>query len=175
MFARTPRLLLRPGWPEDAPALAKAIAHEDVAFKLARLPWPYGIADAQWFLERDRSQGDASFLIFVRSSAAPELIGGVGIHADENGDPEIGYWLSPDHWGQGYATEAGRAVMNIARYGLRLPKLVSGHFVDNPASGHVLRKLGFTPTGQIVPRLCVARGQEVPCALYEAELADAAG
>ena len=31
MFARTPRLTLRPGWPEDAPALTQAIAHYDVA------------------------------------------------------------------------------------------------------------------------------------------------
>lgn len=175
MFARTERLLLRPGWIDDANALTQAIAHKDVAFKLARLPWPYRVADAEWFLGLERSAGDVSFLIFLRSDAAPVLIGGIGIHPDENGAPEIGYWLTPGQWGQGYATEAGRTVMNIARYGLRLPRLVSGHFIDNPASGHVLRKLGFTPTGQVVPRLCLARGQEVPCALYEAELTGAAG
>ena len=172
MFARTERLLLRPGWLDDAEALTHAIAHEAVAYKLARLPWPYRVADAQWFLGVERGAGDISFLIFLRSEAAPALIGGIGIHPDENGAPEIGYWLSPDHWGRGYATEAGRAVMNIARYGLRLPKLVSGHFVDNPNSGNVLLKLGFVPTGQVVPRLCLARGQELPCALYEADLGE---
>ena len=35
MFARTPRLLLRPGFPEDAPALAAAIADETIARNLA--------------------------------------------------------------------------------------------------------------------------------------------
>ena len=41
MFARTPRLLLRPGFPEDAPALAAAIADEAIARNLANVPWPY--------------------------------------------------------------------------------------------------------------------------------------
>jgi RimJ/RimL family protein N-acetyltransferase len=139
--------------------------------KLARLPWPYTIADAQWFLELDRGAGDVSFLVFLRGSREPLLIGGIGIHDDESGAPEIGYWIAPDHWGHGYATEAGRAVMDIARHGLRLPRLVSGHFIDNPASGRVLRKLGFTPTGQVINRFSLARGVVVPCALYAATLA----
>ena len=46
MFARTPRLLLRPGFPEDAPALAAAIADEAIARNLANVPWPYRMRDA---------------------------------------------------------------------------------------------------------------------------------
>ena len=41
MFARTPRLLLRPGWREDAPALFRAIADERIVRNLATAPWPY--------------------------------------------------------------------------------------------------------------------------------------
>ena len=44
MFARTERLLLRPGWAEDAPALARAIADEQVVRNLATAPWPYRLA-----------------------------------------------------------------------------------------------------------------------------------
>ena len=46
MFARTERLTLRPAWAEDAPALAAAIGHEEVARMLARVPYPYTLADA---------------------------------------------------------------------------------------------------------------------------------
>jgi RimJ/RimL family protein N-acetyltransferase len=169
MFARTERLLLRPGWADDAVPLRDAIAHEDVAYKLATLPWPYTLGDAQWFLNQDRTEADANFLIFLRTNAAPRLIGGIGIK-DDDGLPEIGYWITPSEWGRGYVTEAGHAVIDIARHSLRLPKLVSGHFVDNPASGNVLRKLGFKPTGKVENRYCLARRESRPCVLYAQDL-----
>jgi hypothetical protein len=50
---------------------------------------------------------------------------------------------------------------------MNLPKLGAAHFVDNPASGAVLRKLGFWPTGKVAQRYSVARGGEVACALFE--------
>src|SRR6185437_13547807 len=49
MFARTPRLLLRPGFPEDAPALA-GIMSDKIARNLAVVPWPYSLRDAEAFL-----------------------------------------------------------------------------------------------------------------------------
>ena len=54
MFARTPRLLLRPGFPEDAPALAGAIADEAIVRNLATAPWPYRMRDAEAFLASPR-------------------------------------------------------------------------------------------------------------------------
>ena len=51
---------------------------------------------------------------------------------------ELGYWLTPDAWGRGYATEAGEAVLAMARHALGLQRLDARHFVDNPASGRVL-------------------------------------
>ena len=50
MFARTERLLLRPGWQEDAPALARAIGEEAVVRNLATAPWPYDESEARAFL-----------------------------------------------------------------------------------------------------------------------------
>jgi RimJ/RimL family protein N-acetyltransferase len=172
MFARTPRLTLRPGWIDDAPALTAAIAHEGVAMKLAGLPWPYGLNDADFFLTMPLAPGEATCLIFAHDQPGePRLVGGCGIHRLGD-DHEIGYWLTPDAWGRGYATEAGRAMLEIARYSLGHRRLVSGHFVDNPASGHVLRKLGFMPTGRIERRECRARGHSVPCATYTLDFAD---
>lgn len=166
MFARTPRLTLRPGWIEDAPALTAAIAHEGVAMKLARLPWPYALFDAETFLNAPVGRGEASCLIFAHDAGpTPRLIGGCGVHRAEGGY-EIGYWLTPDAWGRGYATEAGRAMLGIARYGLGHRALGAHHHLDNPASGRVLRKLGFVPTGRIEPRPSRARGANVASASY---------
>jgi RimJ/RimL family protein N-acetyltransferase len=170
MFARTERLTLRPGWMEDAPALARAIGQWDVCSKLAQVPWPYALGDAQAFLAMQRDSDRPTLLVHLHEGGAVRLIGGIGIHSDADGNDELGYWLVPDAWGRGYATEAGRAVIRMARESLRLRRLVSGHFIDNPASGRVLRKLGFRPTGRIVPRHSRARGHATPCATFELDL-----
>ena len=82
MFARTKRLTLRPGWPEDAPVLTKAIAHEEVAFKLSRLPWPYTEAHAAEWLATPRGANDVTLLILAHEEATPRLVGGIGLHPD---------------------------------------------------------------------------------------------
>ena len=166
MFARTERLLLRPGWLEDAPALAKAIGEEAVVRNLATAPWPYGEAQAQEFLSKPLDPDQPRFLIFARTVGAPRLVGGCGISPGPEGELEMGYWIARPYWGLGFATEAGRQLLRIAR-AMHLPKLSAGHFVDNPASGAVLRKLGFRPTGKVAQRYSVARGGEAACALFE--------
>ena len=169
MFIRTDNLLLRPGWVDDAPALAEAFGREDVVMTLARAPWPYALDDAVAYLGRERSAHEADLLIFLREGVTPRLIGGIGV-AERDGEAELGYWIVPSHWGRGYATEAGRAVIAAARDSLRINRLVSGHFVDNPASGRVLRKLGFVATGSIEPRECRAQGRDRPCVTYALDL-----
>jgi RimJ/RimL family protein N-acetyltransferase len=173
MFARTTRLLLRPGWIEDAPALHRAIADERIVRNLAQAPWPYSPADAESFLARERDPAEPAMLILLRTEAAPELIGGIGLARTPRGGTELGYWLARRHWGRGYATEAGRAVLSAARESLRMRRIEAGHFLDNPASGRVLEKLGFRPTGAIVPRYSAGRGEIAPCREVVLDLADA--
>jgi RimJ/RimL family protein N-acetyltransferase len=172
MFARTKRLTLRPGWPEDAPAMTQAIAHESVAMKLARLPWPYNEAHATEWLALPRAATDATCLILNHEPDYPRLIGCIGVEMRE-GAPNLGYWLTPDAWGRGYATEAGKAVLGMARHALGLKRLHSGYFADNPASGNVLRKLGFHETGEEM-RESVARGHVARCITMELDLANGA-
>ena len=169
MFIRTRRLFLRPAWAEDARALYRAIGCWDVVKHLGRAPWPYSMADAEAFVAGEVSQpGEASFLIFARTAGDPELVGSIGFGRWQGPDTptELGYWIAPDHWNQGYATEAGRAVLALAFDGLRLPSLGAAHFVDNPASGTVLQKLGFRPTGETKPYPCRARGSDVPAIVH---------
>lgn len=175
MFARTERLLLRPGWAEDAPALHAAIADEGIVRNLATARWPYRMADAEAFLARERGPLEPALLVFRRTSAAPQLVGAVGFgRKPDSGEMELGYWIARAHWGLGYATEAGQAAVAIARDTLRLKRLIAGHFLDNPASGRVLAKLGFRPTGEVRERYSSGRGttgrtKEYACSLAAAE------
>ena len=67
----------------------------------------------------------------------------------ENGHPEIGYGISPEFQGQGYATEAVRAA---CRWALAQPGVAAVEAETEPAnaaSQAVLRKVGFVPTGTV--------------------------
>jgi len=172
MFARTPRLLLRPGFPEDAPALATAIGDEEVVRNLATAPWPYRMRDAEAFLAKPRDPVLPSLLIFERGPTAPQLVGSCGLGRRPSGSVELGYWIAKPFWGRGLATEACEALVEIGRT-LGFQSLEGSHFLDNPASGRVLEKLGFEPLGIVAPRLSCARGEEVPARLMRLELASA--
>lgn len=174
MFARTRRLTLRPGWPEDAAALTAAIAHEEVVTRLSRAPWPYAMSDAEAFLATPRGPAEAMFLILAHDCGdGPALIGGIGVHAEADGH-EIGYWLTPSAWGRGYAAEAGHAVIQIARYTLGLRRLGGAHFLDNPASGRVLSKLGFRPTGETQALFSRGRNAEAAVVRFDLDLRESA-
>ena len=165
MFHRTERLFLRPGFPEDWEAILAGVADERVVRNLARAPWPYGAEDAKFFASMEQDQFLPNFLITVPGVG---VIGSAGL-GEYEGQPEIGYWIARRHWGQGFATEAARGVLEVARM-LGHSKLKAGHFIDNPNSGKVLRKLGFQPTGRIRMRASRARGTEVQSVEYELDL-----
>ena len=173
MFTRTARLLLRPGWAEDARVLAGAIGDERIVRNLATAPWPYGLRDAEEFLARPRDPVLPSLLVFERTDDAPRLVGACGLGRRPSGGVELGYWIALPFLGRGYATEAGDALVDIAR-ALRLPRLQASFFLDNPASGRVLEKLGFEPTGITAPRQSCARGAEARAKMLALDLAGGA-
>jgi RimJ/RimL family protein N-acetyltransferase len=173
MFARTPRLLLRPGFPEDAPALAAAIGDEGIVRNLAGAPWPYRMRDADAFLGTPRDPVLPSLLIFERAQSPLQLIGACGLGRRPSDAVELGYWIARAFWGLGYATEACTALIDIAR-ALALTRLEGSYFLDNPASARVLEKLGFEPTGIVAPRFSCARELAVPAQLMRLSLAEGA-
>lgn len=171
MFVRTPRLTLRPAWAEDATAVAAAIGHESVVRNLARAPWPYPIESAETFVASFGDPTEPKFVVLEHAHSAVRLIGAASIGSMRGEPHELGYWITPDAWGRGYATEAGRAVLDAARArGIR--RVTAGHFIDNPASGRVLRKLGFRPTGRIVSQYSRGRGGDAPSARFEIDLCE---
>jgi len=168
MFIRTERLFLRPGWIEDAPELARAIAHEPVVRMLARAPWPYGEADARAFLEALQDPRLPTLLVTLPAEKG-RIIGGCGLHRGSSADVEVGYWITPDCWGNGYASEALAGLLHVARM-LGHERLAARHALDNPASGAVLRANGFGLTGRTALYHSLGRGAELGCVEYAIDL-----
>jgi len=158
----TERLILRGPVRTDAAALAHLLNDLNVAGMTSKIPHPYGLADAEAWLDVAMTcdfRDEAAFVIEHRNFG---VVGGLGFMPGAR--PELGYWIGRPYWNRGYATEAARGAMKWVKRDWRKPVVVSGHFADNPASGQVLCKAGFLYTGDVEPRVSLARGRDdVPC------------
>ena len=170
MFYKSERLFLRPVFAEDWQAIYRGIAEEAIVCNLATAPWPYREEDARAFVALKR---DPMLPIFAVTLPGAGMIGQTGLGIEPvSGDIQIGYWIARPFWGQGYASEAARGVVEVAR-SIGHRHLVASHFIDNPASGKVLEKAGFKANGKIRPGYSLARGREDMVAEYMLDLAAA--
>ncbi len=155
---KTDRLLLRPLRRDDAPAICEALSSWEVVKNLARVPWPYELADAEMFIakagERAAAGEEHTFVVDDGS-----LVGAISVRGIEDGDAAVGYWLAEPAWGRGYATEALQALVDYVFKTLPVASLSAGVITDNPASMRVLEKAGFVRSG---PTQCatLARGDQ---------------
>ena len=134
---KTARLMLRAPRPDDAKAIKALISDRRVAENMATIPHPYTLKDARSFIANAAGKP-----LFVITRDDGRLIGGGGIGLRPRGY-EIGYWIGVPYWGNGYATEAARALVDHAFRDLDLTELLAGARVTNPASRRVLEKCGF--------------------------------
>lgn len=145
----TRRLLLRPFTAADAEAVETHVGRWEIARMTTRIPHPYPQgAAAEWIAGHAAMRtrdSEHSFAVTLQSEAPP--IGAASLRRTEPGNLELGYWLGPEHWGKGLATEAAQAMVVYGFETLDAEALVSGHFADNPASGRVLEKAGFRANG----------------------------
>lgn len=159
MFIRSERLFLRPGWPEDSADLRAMLAEDQLVRGLAHMPWlDAGLAGAA------ADHALPCFLVTLPGRGGARIIGAAGL-ARREGNVRLGYWIERAHRGHGYATEAVRAVLNVAR-GLGHERLVSSRPLDIPAAGRVLEKAGFRRAGLKADRQsgavqCPAREYEI--------------
>ena len=156
----TKRLILRLLSPADADRIAALGGEWDVASMTGRIPYPYSTDAAQHWLT-GVADGEVVFVI----ERGGELIGICGYTPRGNGEAEMGYWLGKPYWAQGFATEAARALMDFGFNKGGVRSFTCCHFTHNPASGRVLKKLGFRATGDCTG-WCEARQEELPALTY---------
>lgn len=152
---QTARLTLRPVAASDEAVVVAGVGDMAVARWLAVVPHPYTPTDFRHFLEEIAVPGE-TFVIEDQS----RFVGIISLV-----DNVLGYWLHPAMQGRGYATEAGRCLVD-AHFAASEAPLTSGYFEENARSANVLGKLGFVETGRDVKQ-CRARGMDVPHVVVE--------
>jgi ribosomal-protein-alanine N-acetyltransferase len=97
-----------------------------------------------------QQQPRIKFQLAVVLKSTQQLIGNCGIRmeAADAHEGDIGYELSPQHWGNGYATEAARTIVEFGFTQLRLHRIWSWCIAENSASANVLQKVGMQAEGR---------------------------
>ena len=138
----TPRLHLRPWCEADATALFKLARDPRIGMLCGWKPFER-IDDAHEALSTVLAAPD-SYAVTLASTG--ELVGSIALRIDtdspEAAIADIGYWIGAPYWGNGYATEAGNAIIERARE-LGVSTIVLKYFDGNSASRRVSEKLGF--------------------------------
>ena len=147
----TDRSILRPWHESDAETLFKWASDPDVG---TRAGWPpHKSVEESLEIIRTLFNNDTTWAIVLKESG--EAIGAMGYGPScdcdlpaREGEPLIGYWVGKPYWSQGICTEALKLMIEHIKETTDIKSLISGHFIDNPASGRVMEKCGFTATGE---------------------------
>lgn len=153
MQLATERLILREFRESDWP---EVLAYQQDPRYLRFNPWtertPAEVqAFVQMFLDQQRAQPRLKYQLALTLKSNYQLIGNCGIRLEsvDAQEGDIGYELSPEHWGVGYATEAARAIVNFGFTELKLHRIWSWCIAENTASVRVLEKLGLQGEGRL--------------------------
>jgi RimJ/RimL family protein N-acetyltransferase len=107
------------------------------------------VASIERTLEGYQRLGLGVWLAEDRATGEPVGRVGLSYHRAWPHDPEVGWWIDPDRWGEGLATEAGAAVIAYGFETLRLPRIVSLTTEANVASRRVMEKLELRKLAEV--------------------------
>ena len=170
----TSRIVLRPWRDDDAPVLFKWASDPDIG---SRAGWPPH-RSVEESLEVIRTVfRDATYTWAVELKETGEAIGAMGYGPSCNcdlpareGEPIVGYWIAKPYWNRGLCTEALGLLLEHIRLTTGVKSLIGGHFVDNPASGRVMEKCGFVPTGETAVDEAMYLGKDHPIRVLRKEM-----
>lgn len=157
---RTDRLRLRELTRSDAHALVD-MTSPAVARMVSSIPESFTVATAKSFINQRRWRGVPGFLLGIEGPGG-DLVGCIGC----GGSPVTAMiFLGEDHWGKGYASEASTAFVRELFDRFPVSAIHAEHFADNPASGNVILKQGFTFLDEH-PGISEARLEPAPVVEY---------
>lgn len=165
-------LSLRPWRESDAPALYRYASDREVG---PRAGWPPHQSESESLHIIQTIFNNPTTWAIIDNETG-EAIGAMGYGPScecqlpaRKDEPTIGYWVARPYWGKGICTEALRLMLTHIRATTSIRSVISGHFIDNPASGRVMEKCGFVPTGETVFDPTLYQGTDRPIRVLRLE------
>ena len=149
----TPRLLLRRLTPEDLPLYYSRLAGSETVTRYMLWKPHTRIEESQASIQKalKRYETGESCRWVIAEKGTGNLMGIIDLMPQDphTGTCTFAYMLGAEFWGQGYGTEAVKAVIGYAFSHCGALVVQADHFADNPASGKVMEKAGMIRIGTI--------------------------
>lgn len=151
MKLRTPRLMLQPVRMADAKAFFEPSSIPEVAKNAGFLP--KSISETKRYLRKSAAEWRKpkpermTFSILLKRKKT--WIGSLELRWLQDGVGEIGVFIHPDFWNNGYATEAAKMTLKWAFTRGHAHRIQGSCWVKNAASIRVLKKLGLRKEGRL--------------------------
>lgn len=145
----TERLTLRSFNLDDAATVQKLAGNYNVSKTTLNIPHPYedGMA-ANWISSHEETWNSKKGVVYaITLTKTNQLVGAISLHDIDRSQSELGYWIGEPHWGNGYCTEAARALIEFSFEKLNLHNIHAEHLTTNPASGKVMENIGMRHIG----------------------------
>mgnify|MGYP002633539233 CR=1 FL=1 len=155
------RFDLRPLAQSDAIHVARYANDRRIAEMTTSIPFPLSLEAAEEFVARTTAKErleDVWVIDASRDRGAP-LVGIISLRYLDRNQSEIGYWVAPAFWSQGFASQAVAALLGTNPHANK--SVVASVFQDNAGSTRVLEANGFANLGE-AEAFSLSRGAHVP-------------
>jgi len=146
---QTERLTLRRLRESDTPRVYECIQDPRIHRNVGTIPPDQSFERTRERIVDGIEKFDAgTAFTFAVTEDGERVIGMLGGSFTQYASFDFGYWIAPEAWGKGYATEASQGLMNWIEAEHSAKAFTAGYIQDNPASGRVLSKLGLMHAGR---------------------------
>ncbi|GEN72124.1 GNAT family N-acetyltransferase [Chryseobacterium lathyri] len=140
----TERLILSQLKEEDLPFVTEYLQDKIFSDVTSNIPYPYTGEHARFWMKMswESFENNTGYTFAVRNKEG-QILGAIGLHDRDDDKAELGYWMGKPFWNKGYITEAATALIDFGFNELQINKIYATYFLDNPASGRIMEKIGM--------------------------------
>ena len=146
----TKRLILRPFNLSDAKDVQRLAGHERVYETTLNIPHPYedGMAEEWISKHQEFFEKEQEIALAITDKKSGNLVGGLSLFPNRRFDrAEVAYFIGYEFWNNGFATEALKGIIEFGFKNLNLNRIYAMYFINNKASGKVMKKAGMRYEG----------------------------
>ncbi|MDQ0269655.1 RimJ/RimL family protein N-acetyltransferase [Cytobacillus purgationiresistens] len=146
------RLILRLFKESDAKNVSIMCNNYNIYKSTLSLPYPYSLECAlSWIVNHEQNFAlDRMYELAITDKNSGQLYGAIAIsNHKQYKNGEIAYWIGEEYWGNGYGTEAAKAMIEFVFKEKNYHRVYARHFKSNPASGKIMKKCGMIYEGTL--------------------------